>query len=33
MKVMMALGGDPVANAAANRDSWERVLSFLAASL
>jgi dienelactone hydrolase len=33
VKVMMALGGDAVANAAADRDSWERVLSFLASSL
>jgi dienelactone hydrolase len=33
LKLMMAFGGDAVSNAAANRDSWERVLSFLAASL
>ena len=33
VKLMMALGGDAVSNAAANRDSWERVLTFLAASL
>jgi len=33
VKVMMALGGDPVANAAAERDSWERLLGFLAGSL
>jgi dienelactone hydrolase len=33
VKLLMALGGDAVSNAAADRDSWERVLSFLAASL
>ncbi|HLI80478.1 MAG TPA: acyl-CoA thioesterase/bile acid-CoA:amino acid N-acyltransferase family protein [Candidatus Binataceae bacterium] len=33
VRVMMALGGSPVANAAAERDSWERLLSFLAGSL
>lgn len=33
VRVMMALGGTPIANAAAQRDSWERLLSFLAASL
>ncbi len=33
VKTTMALGGDAISNAAANRDSWERVLSFLAASL
>ena len=33
VKLMMALGGDAVANAAADRDSWERLLGFLAASL
>ena len=33
VKTMMALGGDPVSNAAADRDSWARVLGFLASSL
>lgn len=33
VRVMMALGGDAVANAAADRDSWERLLGFLASSL
>jgi len=33
VKVMMALGGDAVANAAADHDSWTRLLGFLAASL
>jgi len=33
VRVTMALGGDAVANAAAERDSWERLLSFLASSL
>lgn len=33
VKTMMALGGDAVSNAAADRDSWARVLGFLAASL
>jgi dienelactone hydrolase len=31
--VRMALGGDAVANAAADRDSWTRLLAFLASSL
>jgi len=33
VKTLMTLGGDAVSNAAADRDSWERLLSFLAASL
>jgi hypothetical protein len=33
VRTMMALGGDPVANAAADQDSWTRLLGFLAASL
>jgi len=33
VRTMMALGGDPVSNAAADRDSWSRLLGFLAASL
>ena len=33
VKTLMALGGHAVANAAADRDSWSRVLGFLAASL
>jgi hypothetical protein len=33
VKMMMALGGDAVFNAAADRDSWDRLLGFLAASL
>jgi dienelactone hydrolase len=33
VRVTMALGGEAVANAAAERDSWERLLGFLAASL
>jgi dienelactone hydrolase len=33
VRTMMALGGDPVANAAADLDSWRRLLGFLAASL
>src|SRR5258708_2329887 len=33
VKTMMPLGGDIVSNAAADRDSWARVLGFLAASL
>ena len=33
VRVMLALGGDAVANAAADRDSWERLLGFLAAAL
>jgi dienelactone hydrolase len=33
VKVPMALGGNVVSNAAADRDSWERLLGFLAASL
>ena len=33
VKTVMALGGDPVSNAAADHDSWARVLGFLAASL
>ncbi len=33
VKVVMALGGDPVANAAADRDSWARLLGFLATSI
>ncbi len=32
-KVLKALGGDPVANAAADHDSWTRLLGFLAGSL
>jgi dienelactone hydrolase len=33
VKTMMALGGDPVSNAAADRDSWAHLLGFLAAAL
>jgi dienelactone hydrolase len=33
VKVLMALGGDAVSNAAADHDSWTRLLGFLAASL
>ena len=33
VRTMMALGGDPLANAAADRDSWRRVLEFLASAL
>jgi dienelactone hydrolase len=33
VKVLMALGGEAVANAAADNDSWARLLGFLAASL
>ncbi len=33
VKTLMALGGDTVSNAAADRDSWARLLGFLAASL
>ncbi len=33
VKTMMALGGDAVSNAAADRDSWAHLLGFLAASL
>jgi dienelactone hydrolase len=33
VKVLMALGGDAVSNAAADHDSWSRLLGFLAASL
>jgi dienelactone hydrolase len=33
VRTMMALGGDPVSNAAADLDSWRRLLGFLAASL
>jgi dienelactone hydrolase len=33
VKTLMALGGDALSNAAADRDSWSRVLGFLAASL
>lgn len=29
VRTMMALGGDPVSNAAADLDSWRRLLAFL----